>query len=486
MKYLYSTTLRPLLAVFLCACAGTAGAQTGSTVARLQELIDATPAGGWVDVGIGTFQSAWPTVSDQDWVPGTGSPGAIIRAWSSTAWDSRRGQLILWGGGHANYAGNEVYLWNAQSGTWSLGSQASRIDAEGFVVDSAAPQASHTYDNNIYLPVNDRFLTFGGGAWPQGGVYVVKDPNGAATRSGPWIWDPALADPNKVGGTSGSGINQSLVGGNMWLNRQGQWTGTEVEGDKWGAYIYGSTAYRTEGGKDVVYMSVAPWQSGFPGLYRYTVGNLATAGSLDRWEKIGQTTNSEIGGSAGDLDLANNLFARPSQRVAANGTRVTELAVWDLDGASPQSLATDHAITLTLAGSGAALSYQEGMALAYDAGSGVFYLFTGTGDGVVYRTHATFEANGALATTWVLEALGSTTPFWPTLNSLRGVYGKVQYIAELDAFMMLGEYDASVGDARVMLFKPMEVAAVPEPQTWLLMLGGVAGLAAWRWRTARA
>jgi hypothetical protein len=38
-------------------------------------------------------------------------PGSILKAWSSFAWDSNRGDVILWGGGHANYGGNAVYRW---------------------------------------------------------------------------------------------------------------------------------------------------------------------------------------------------------------------------------------------------------------------------------------------------------------------------------------------------------------------------------------
>ncbi|MBK9234536.1 MAG: hypothetical protein IPO19_00090 [Rhodoferax sp.] len=41
------------------------------------------------------------------------------------------------------------------------------------------------------------------------------------------MFDPTKADPNKVGGTTGSGYDSSSIGGNMWINRQGQWTGTE-------------------------------------------------------------------------------------------------------------------------------------------------------------------------------------------------------------------------------------------------------------------
>ena len=34
---------------------------------------------------------------------------AVTNAWSGGAYDTKRGQLYIWGGGHADYKGNEIY-----------------------------------------------------------------------------------------------------------------------------------------------------------------------------------------------------------------------------------------------------------------------------------------------------------------------------------------------------------------------------------------
>ncbi len=75
---------------------------------RLASLLSATPPGGWVKASTNFYSDAWPTGADatNSW------PGAVVRAWSSFAWDSGRGNMMLWGGGHANYVGNEMYVWN--------------------------------------------------------------------------------------------------------------------------------------------------------------------------------------------------------------------------------------------------------------------------------------------------------------------------------------------------------------------------------------
>ncbi|MEP6878733.1 MAG: PEP-CTERM sorting domain-containing protein, partial [Nitrosospira sp.] len=85
---------------------GPANAET--SLERLSSLLANTPEGGWVKASTNLYSDAWATGAGA--VP-NGWPGAIVRAWSSFAWDSTRGDLLLWGGGHANYAGNEMYVW---------------------------------------------------------------------------------------------------------------------------------------------------------------------------------------------------------------------------------------------------------------------------------------------------------------------------------------------------------------------------------------
>ena len=53
-------------------------------------------------------------------------PGASVRkitAWSSAALDPDSSRLLVWGGGHADYAGNEVYAFDLRSLQWTRLSQ---------------------------------------------------------------------------------------------------------------------------------------------------------------------------------------------------------------------------------------------------------------------------------------------------------------------------------------------------------------------------
>ncbi|MBK9234535.1 MAG: hypothetical protein IPO19_00085 [Rhodoferax sp.] len=160
------------LAKALAPAAVTAGLMLASVttsaqdLSRLQGLLAATPEGGWVQVSTGSFSDAWPTGSTSvgTTYPTLYGPGAIAYAWSSFAWDSNSGQLLLWGGGHANYAGNEMYAWDAGSGNWTRASLPSLTlptnlgNGSFYVVDNAAPVSSHTYDGSVFLPVNNMFV----------------------------------------------------------------------------------------------------------------------------------------------------------------------------------------------------------------------------------------------------------------------------------------------------------------------------------------
>src|SRR3546814_18952386 len=87
------------------------------------------------------------------------------------AWDSARGDLIFWGGGHANYPGNEIYLWHSSTLEWERASLPSEVvkvaDARFEAIDGYlnAPTSSHTYANSEYPPLADRLLVTGGAAY---------------------------------------------------------------------------------------------------------------------------------------------------------------------------------------------------------------------------------------------------------------------------------------------------------------------------------
>lgn len=451
-----------VLAAAVAGCLGTAVQAADYTY--LQNLLNATPAGGWVKASTNKFIDAAPTGADQA-PPSPSGPLAVTYAWSGMAWDGSRGNIILYGGGHANYVGNEVYLWQGSNGTWTRGSLPSQVDlSTGYVNGGGAPQSSHTYQTNIYAPINDRFVMFGGAAWNSGGAPV--DANG---RTGVWWWNPALADANKVGGATGTGWNPSSQGSNSWQARPyDPWVGMPAGSGR--SYIYGTSAYRAENGKDVIYLTLDQNSSGLPALFRYELGS---PGTPDSWSMVGVDFGSAyIQSGAAAIDSANGLFVRTA---LTGGSFVNDLAVWDLSKSNAANPTANKEFGVRLVTeTGQDWATNASTSVAYNAQTGELVFWDGTAGGTVWTTKAEYLADGKLDSVWTIHKASSSTAAQPKGNFTDGVLGKWEYAPELGAFIAMDAADAS-GDAAIWLYKPM-AAAVPETSTWAMMLAGMMGL----------
>ena len=82
---------------------------------ELLPLMLQMPRTRWLQVNANLYSDVWtpprPRAARQ-WRHRS-PPSKIIQPWSGFAWDSNRGDLILYGGGHANYPGNDVYRWHS-------------------------------------------------------------------------------------------------------------------------------------------------------------------------------------------------------------------------------------------------------------------------------------------------------------------------------------------------------------------------------------
>jgi hypothetical protein len=99
-----------------------------------------------------------------------------IFSWSSGAYDSRRSRLLVFGGGHSDYFGNELYALSLSDSSMSrltdpglpLATECSPQTAAG-----TQPASRHTYDTLLYLEHADRLFVFGGSMPPCG--YLSDD-----------------------------------------------------------------------------------------------------------------------------------------------------------------------------------------------------------------------------------------------------------------------------------------------------------------------
>ena len=180
--------------------AGNTSAQSASASATTLSATASCASGlpcalGWYEVPNTSLASLCPTYSD---IQGdTGCP-AVESAWGSAAVDNTRNRLIIHGGGHVDYYGNEIYAidFNADPIAAVLVKDASHgagPDA-GFAACSEAlsdgtPNSRHDYSGFWYLPNQDAYFLYGAGIATCGnfsdGNWIYRPNTGAWTQLAP-------------------------------------------------------------------------------------------------------------------------------------------------------------------------------------------------------------------------------------------------------------------------------------------------------------
>lgn len=99
----------------------------------------------------------------------------VINAWGGGIADTGRSRLIMWGGGHVDYSGNEVYSLNlgATPATLTRISDPSVFASAGESNADGTPVSRHTYQDLVYLPQANKMFSFGGGLAPSGQTSVA-------------------------------------------------------------------------------------------------------------------------------------------------------------------------------------------------------------------------------------------------------------------------------------------------------------------------
>jgi hypothetical protein len=421
--------------------------------------IDAMAENTWSRVNINRFNDVWISPT-QEPAGGFGSPGSVIEAWSSMAWDSNRGNLIFWGGGHANYAGNEVYQWQASTLEWQRSSlpsavvlkdpSQSRYETSDGPLNS--PISSHTYDNQAFLATADRFVTLGGAAWNTGGSFAIENPDGSLSRTGPYFWDPSKADANKVGGLDGSGVDPATPGGQMWENRNNLTNIPPVGG----GFRNGTTAAAQQNGKDVLFIENGA------GLWKMTVNDVNDS-AQDTYEQLGRRWNSFVVSSgAGDYDPTRNIYLR----TIGNGFMFYDI---NTAGAGNNNQIVNY-IDLT----GGLFVPGAGYGLVYDEIRDRFVFWDGDDNLFALTAPDLLSANGW--TVSLIDPMSLVNPEADELAVFTGVLGKFEYLAGLDVFA--GVVDPVAGD--IWLYKPTDwspaaqvVASIPETSGIAFLMGGL-------------
>ncbi len=416
-------------------------AVSAEDLSRIRNIISNAPENSWIKVNINNFSDVWVPEELRNPIDSFSGPSAIIRAWSSFAWDSNRGDLLLFGGGHANYAGNEVYRWRGSTQEWELASLPSKLDAQNIPVGGAAkggPQSSHTYDNAIFLPIADRFMTLGGAAFQSGNHFEAKNADGTLRRTGPYFFDPSKADPNNVGGGDGTGVDPNSPGGNMWENRDIYVKPGFLPNGAPGS-IEGTTDYALIDGKETIFISGVDGGGSEHRLSSLTITDYNDP-NLDVWQDLGVNWDGSGGKGAGAYDPVNNIYIKTYG--AAN-----QFIFWDLDapglGNGNVRVNAEVPANFNMAGQyGFEYDPDRNRFLLWGGGNEVFQLNVGNKDG----------------TNWVVSQLSpSSTGGVPAETVETGVLGKWHYAPDLGVFVGL----EGPSEGNVWFYKPTAVASVP-------------------------
>lgn len=416
-------------------------------VSSLLNIVANMAEGEWRKVNLNRYSDVWtPAALRPLFGASNPDPSKIILAWSSFAWDPNRALLLLYGGGHANYRGNDTYLWRASTQMWERASLPSEMvqDALGTwnAIDGAdkAPASAHTYDNSIYLPILDRMLVLGGASDPNGGHYLTRATATTSRYTGPYLFDPTRAHPDKVGGSTGSHVKRvapypDIVGGNMWSNRESWLNASATSTPPTEVLSNGCTGYAVENGRDVVYVRSASR------LYRYEINDLGNP-AADTWRRVGMYY---YGGSGGQGTCAYD----PARKLFLSTHLKTPFIYWTLNNLVPNNL--DTLVTPTdPTGEFPSLLASGSISLArcaidFDPVRSNFKLWCADG-----RVWTVTPPTPLAAAGWIIRKAPTPVGSVPNESIGTGILGKWKYIPNLDVFMGLA--DAVQGN--IWLYKP--------------------------------
>jgi len=162
---------RQLLATIagVCACAS---AQAANVSGPAPSWVTNIAPGTWSAVSLNTISDVDPAddaaanPNYPNTPPWSGNTGqiAVTTTWNGGAFAERagpKGSLIMWGGGHKDYYGNEVYAFSMETRRWTRESNPYRnvsFPVSNGIWPDGSPSVPHTYSMSSYHPPTNSFV----------------------------------------------------------------------------------------------------------------------------------------------------------------------------------------------------------------------------------------------------------------------------------------------------------------------------------------
>jgi hypothetical protein len=155
----------------------------------MKDLLAKMAAGTWTKIENTKLAAVIYRGPSADELGGNSGPAAIMSAWSGAALDTTQDQLIVWGGGHEDYYGNEVYAFDLRELRWKelcLPSSIARWSGMTSILPDGSPSARHTYGSLAFIPKKNELLAAGSAA-------SMRSGNGSPLS---WLFTPAAQKPD--------------------------------------------------------------------------------------------------------------------------------------------------------------------------------------------------------------------------------------------------------------------------------------------------
>ncbi len=309
----------------------------------------------------------------------SGGQSSVVTAWNGGTFDTKRNRLVLWGGGHSDYGGNEMYVFDVNTLQWTrLTNPSTNIANNADPYPDGRPNPRHTYGSPVYIPSIDRYWVLGGSIWYDGGCF-----------NKPWMYNFSASPPE-----SGWEVQVSTIAG-------------EPTGDCGGLAVYDPL-------KDRVILLAGLGYSGKK-VIEFNPRNLSAP-----WKIINDSACRNLS-AMGALDTKRRKF------VVIGGTESTDcssLGTWVVDidksGAPMSALSTTGTTEIESTNApGVVYDPISDRIVAWNGGATVYTLNMDTR---VWEKHQPAASNKVTP--------GSTA-------AARGVFGRFQYIPSANAFIVV-------------------------------------------------
>ena len=129
---------------------------------------------GWYQIPNTAIRSVCPSSSMYPQIQGTEGCDAVTADWAGGVFDVNQNRLLIWGGGHGGYAGNELYALDLDTLTVARLNEPSTVIRDGCTnggtYADGKPVARHSYNHLAYLPNQNTLFMWGGSQWQCGSM----------------------------------------------------------------------------------------------------------------------------------------------------------------------------------------------------------------------------------------------------------------------------------------------------------------------------